>query len=204
VVVLVEEPPPPGSIWTGALLAGLAAALGAGAWLAIAWYTGSELSLTAWAVGMASGVGMLIGRHRASRSAGVVAALLAAAGIVAGKVLVFLYVKAPLLIVLGLLAHEQLQQAGIDPATATRQQTRAATDKAQGVIRSMDTATRRAQIHTVIEARRDAGGVLAGLNTTQRVNLFFRTMFAPIDALAILLAVGSAFKIGTLGGAGGT
>ena len=192
-------------MWRGALLAAIAAALGAAAWLAIAWYTGSELSLIAWAVGMATGVGMLLGRHRAGRDAGVVAALLAAAGVLAGKVLVFLYVKAPLLIVLALLTTQQLESAGItDPKQVTPLQRQDAADRAQATIRSMDAAARRAQIRTVVDARRDSGGVLAGLGAARRTRLFFRTMFAPIDALIIVLAVGSAFRIATLGGAGGT
>ena len=190
-------------MWRGAFLSAIAAALGAAAWLAIAWYTGSELSLIAWAVGMTTGVGMLLGRHRAGRGAGVVAALLAACGVLAGKVLVFLYVKAPLLIVLALLTHQQLESAGIDPAQATPQQRREASDRAQTTIRSMDAVTRRTQIRTVVEARSTSGGVFAGLSAKQRTRLFFRTMFAPIDGLIILLAVGSAFKIGTMGGAGG-
>jgi hypothetical protein len=107
-------------------------------------------------------------------------------------------------IVLGVLAAQQLQAAGVDPsARLTSVQLQDAKDKAQATIRSMDAATRRAQIRTVVEARKTSGGVLGDLKRRQRTNLFFRTMFAPIDALGVVLAVGSAFKIATLGGAGG-
>jgi hypothetical protein len=80
VLVLDDRPPPARSILRGAIFSAACAAAGAGVWLAIAWYTGTELSLIAWAVGLASGVGMLLGRHRASRAAGAVSALLAAGG----------------------------------------------------------------------------------------------------------------------------
>ena len=190
-------------MWRGAFLSAIAAALGAGAWLAIAWYTGSELSLVAWAVGMASGIGMLIGRHSASHREGIVAALFAAVGVIVGKVLVFLYVKAPLLIVLALLTTQQLQKDGVDPIKATPLEKTAAANTAQATLRAMDMVARRAQIRTVVEARQHEGGVFGGWSMQHRVNLFFRTMFAPIDALVIVLAIGSAFKIATFGGAGG-
>jgi hypothetical protein len=213
VVILEEERLKPGTMWAGATLAAMASAAGAGAWLAIAWYTGSELSLTAWAVGMASGVGMLIGRHRASHREGLVAALFAAAGVVAGKILVFLYVKAPLLIVLALLTTQQLEKDGIDPARATPTERAYAANKAQAGVRAMDSMARRAQIRTVVEARQRQGGVFGELSTRRRINLFFRTMFTIpnledpnswLDFVAIVLAVGTAFKLGTFGGAGGT
>ena len=189
----------------GAALAALCAVAGAGAWLAIAWYAGGERSLVAWAVGLATGVGMLVGRHRASRSAGLVAALLAAGGIIVGKILVFVYVEAPLFIVLALLMHQELLKAGIDPAAAppSAQQVSVAREKAQTRLRAMSSAERREQIRVVVEARKPSGGVLAELNLDRRIRRFFNTMFAPIDALMIVLAIATAFKIATLGGAGG-
>jgi hypothetical protein len=99
-----------------------------------------------------------------------------------------------------------LQQAGVDPVRATPQQTREAGEKVRGVIRSMDAAARREQIRAVVAARRaeGTGGVLAGLDARQRIRLFARTMFGPMDLLLLPLAMGSAFKIATFGGAGGT
>jgi hypothetical protein len=200
---MLDQGPRAGSMLRGALYAAAFAAVGAGLWLAIAWYTGLELALIAWAVGCASGLGMLLGRHRRGSVAGFISALLAAAGVVAGKVLVFYFVMAPLLVVLALLTQEKLEHDGIESSQATAQQTQAAREKARAEIRALDTSARRTLIRGVIAAHGPGGGVLVGLSPTQRAQLFFRTMFARLDALALVLAIGSAFKLATLGGAGG-
>jgi hypothetical protein len=194
----------------GAMFSAVCAAAGAGVWLAIAWYTGSELSLIAWAVGLASGLGMLLGRHRVSGAAGAVAALLAAGGVVAGKALVFEFVAAPLLVVLALLTQQQLQQTpGVDPAHPTPQQRAAADEKARLILRSTDASARRQSIRAVTEAQGHGGGgggksVLAGLDAAERVRLFADTMFGPMDCLLLPLAMGTAFKIATLSGPRGS
>jgi hypothetical protein len=193
-----------GSMVRGVLISALFALAGAGVWFALARFTGHELSPIAWAVGLAAGFGMMLGLHHASRAAGVTSGGLAIGGVLLGKVLVFFFVTLPLLGLLGLIAHEQLQHDGVDPTKATQQQWQTARDKAGAILRDMDFSTREAAIEKGLEGLRTAGNPMAYMTPAERVRFMLSNTFQWMDLLYIALAVGTAWKIATYGNGNGT
>jgi hypothetical protein len=198
--VVVEDPVPAGSLFRGAALSALAALLGAGVWFAIARFTGYELSLIAWAVGLAAGLGMLLGRHRSSSAAGAIAGAMALGGIVLGKLAVFAIVTVPMLGVLASIEQMQFRERGIDPHAATVAQREAALDAARTELSTLDFRARQDRIQRYCAANGGTLGPVQTLAADDGAQLFFRTMFKPIDLLSAVLAIGSAFKVATLGG----
>jgi hypothetical protein len=96
VQVQTETPPQrQGSFMMGALFSGGLALVGALAWWGIAAITDRELGLIAWGVGLLAGAGMAAGYRNKTAGGGVLAAFMAVAGIVVGKILIFSTIVLP-------------------------------------------------------------------------------------------------------------
>lgn len=140
----------------GTVLSAVGAALGAGLWVAIVVFTGYEVGYVAWALGAAAGIGMAIAHDDDDGTlAGIIAAGMSIAGILAAKFLMFQHFKSAF----GDFAIEDI--ADVEGLEGVDQQQ------------------------------------LAQLGQLFQENITFASMFGPIDALFILLAVGSAYKLGS-------
>lgn len=81
-----------GTFFLGCFLSGVGALVGALIWVGIAIGVGYELGWIAWGIGVLAGFGMLKGYGEANTRCGVVAAGMAFAGVVAAKIMIFVFI----------------------------------------------------------------------------------------------------------------
>jgi hypothetical protein len=86
-----------GRFTRGCLGSAIGAMIGAGIWSGVAHATQYEIGWIAWAVGALAGMGMYLGYGQAGAGAGLVAAGMSVAGIVAAKLVMFLTIVGPAL-----------------------------------------------------------------------------------------------------------
>lgn len=86
-----------GRFTRGCLGSAIGAMIGAGIWYGVAHATQYESAWVAWAVGGLAGMGMYLGYGQAGAGAGLVAAGMSVAGIVAAKLVMFLTIVGPIL-----------------------------------------------------------------------------------------------------------
>ena len=198
----------------------IGAIVGALVWAGIAVATQYEFGLIAWGVGGLAGIGMALGHDDDDGLlAGVIAAACAIAGVIAAKLFIVLFLIMPMINVISeaaeqvadrdpaelreieketlasFLTEEAMEQNGVRydenrPETYERAWN-AENEKALAEVEDLSEEDVKAQIE-VFEAKFAAGEAAGGL-----MALFFSTMFSPIDGLFILLAVGTAFKLGS-------
>ncbi|MEA2709900.1 MAG: hypothetical protein QOF78_2501 [Phycisphaerales bacterium] len=197
----------------GTIISGVAALIGAFIWFAIAKGIEREIGWVAWGIGVMAGFGMMIGANGNSVTAGMIAAIMATAGIMLGKVMVFCFVVLPMFSnildkTFGRISaadkleltitDQQLEKKKIDVESATDAQRDIAKGEAKTLIAKMDAKTRQAETQKAVDSFNRL--VDEARDEIPKSRLFFSTMFAPIDILFFVLAVASAFKVATFGG----
>lgn len=105
-----------GRLALGCLLCGVAAAVGAAAWVMIAVVLDVQLGLLAWALGGLTGFAMAVGHRQASMLAGVIAAGMSFVAIMAAKIIVFAFVI--YVVVTGDTDNDDLRRAFVTAQTA--------------------------------------------------------------------------------------
>jgi len=202
------EPEPTGSTGRAVLFGGLAAA-GAGAvWALIVVFTGLEIGWVAWGVGLAVGVVMARATSERSRAVGVRAAVLAAAGLVLGKLLI-VEIAGPGEIAKGIQqdsmgVHNAVLASMLANGELSEELTRRYDSVPEGerlpddLIEAMEAAATE-RMQRLDDRGRDsvardfAKRILADVGTVERL----KATLTPFDALWFLLAIGSAWKLTT-------
>ena len=197
----------------GTIISGVAALIGAFIWFGIAKGIEREIGWVAWGIGVMAGFGMMIGANGNSVTAGMIAAGMAVGGILLGKFMVFTFVVMPLFTnmldkTLGGISdadklevwvtNQQLEKKKISIEDATDAQRETASAEATKIIAKMDAKTKAAETKKAQENFSRLIGEAA--DEVPRGQLFFSTMFAPLDVLFFILAIASAFKVATFGG----
>ncbi len=206
-----------GSLLRGTLFSLIGAGLGGIVWAMVAVFTGMTIGWLAWALGGAAGIGMALGHEdKDGTVAGIIAAVCSLAGLFGAKAYIFFFVMMPILSIVNnadLIAAEfsvtmlpdyfiskELERKRIDPDEATESQRNEASKRAEDRLRKMSEPQKQVAVEEmkkefrqiINEARNDADMDASLLNPT-----FFGTMFSPIDGLFILLAVGTAYRLGS-------
>lgn len=202
------ESEPTGSMGRAVLFGGLAAA-GAGAvWALIVVFTGYEIGWVAWGVGLAVGVAMARATSERSRALGVRAAVLAAAGLVLGKLMI-VEIAGPGEIAKGIQQDSMAVRNAVFASMLangefSQELTRRYDSVPQGerlpddLIEAFDAAVEE-RVQRLDERGRDsvsrdfAKRILADVGTVERL----KATLTPFDALWFLLAIGSAWKLTT-------
>lgn len=212
-----------GSFVLGTVLSAVGAAIGGIVWYVVAQYLNAEVGYIAWGVGLLAGVGMAIGHRRANPVAGVVAACMAAAGIISAKAVIFFSfwaaVFSPDLTDLDLqrqlvtagVTEDVLDERGLESEEERESQWDSAYEDAERRVAQMSDEEVRAAwkaFHEELEsstedfepgAEGDEPGDEEFDNSSsgirEMIGFFFSSMFDLFDLLWFFLGMGTAFKI---------
>jgi len=218
-----------GTFVLGCVLSAVGGIIGAIVWYLIAIYTGYEVGYVAWAIGLATGFGMAVGYRTSGALPGIIAAAIALGSIFVAKIFIFAAVIYGVTTgdttdrtmqeayVANHMAAADLSDRGIDPAEATDEDwdeayTRSnayervenmsdsaleqeveryqAQDEAEGVAAADEFSGEDTDEGFADDGGEAAGGALA---------VFFMMMFGLFDIIFVILAMGSAYKIGSSG-----
>jgi hypothetical protein len=145
-----------GRFLLGTCLSAVGAMIGAAIWAGIGIATGFEIGYVAWAVGGLAGLGMYLGYREQNFKAGLVAAGMAVGGILAAKVLIFVFLFASLAsalvtgqtdsvelqrtLIQGEVAEQCLKEKNLTLETASEKQREAAWKEAERRVKNMSDA----------------------------------------------------------------
>lgn len=189
----------------GCLLSAAGAALGAVIWFGVAYGTKLQIGYIAWGLGGLAGIGMYSGYREANPLGGVIAAGIAFGGIMLAKMLMLLFIFMPMFankylkvdnprdFLEHMMAFETLR--GQHPDDAEYEATEdenwdAELQKAHDRVAGLSDA----EVQNRVDDSKK--GIEREVASNSKV---FWSMFGFRDAIFILLAIGTAFKIGSMG-----
>lgn len=192
--------------FVGAVIGGV---VGAALWTAISYFSGYELGIIAWLVGLACGFGMAVGSKREGGvPAGAIAAVVALISILGGKYAVAHYMSHHLAATVSLSVAEaeafhemevetEMENAGakLTPPTGRQDVAPEATEEAKKRWRKMSDAQKEqyakdaaAKMNTLVAAVGGASSITWDM---------FKASFGALDLIFAALAVWYAFKLGS-------
>lgn len=204
-----------GSLLRGTIFSLIGSLLGGAIWVVVALFLGLQIGWLAWGMGGMAGAGMALGHEDDDGTmAGIIAAGCAIAGLLAAKAFIFFWVLMPLInsftdpelfqaeideeVVATTLMQEEFAKQGVNEEELGEEAWDKAYDAAFQKIEAMSDDEYQAVVDRATQASEEQG---VRREATIDDNLpkpsFFEVMFGPIDGLFILLAVGTAYSLGS-------
>jgi len=225
-------------LFGSALSAGFAA-VGGVVWFLVVWFLNVEVGYIAWGIGLLAGLGMHIGHRNPSVKAGVIAAFMSLSSVFLAKAAIFGFLIYAVIsgntddpelrksFVAGMLAHEILDERGIESEAERDKQWDSAWEEAASRVEKMTTDEINAKHAEFLAAADDAESESessaedesadqvseetavsegespddesAALAFSDLAQGFVETQCSLFDLLWVFLAVSSAFRIGSSG-----
>lgn len=181
----------------GCLFSFIGACVGALVWYLVARFTFTQWALISWGLGGLAGLGMAAGYGHEEMLGGICAAVIAFLGIIVAKLAIFFWILGPLLIALAGMGGDD---AAMDDFP--EDEVVAESEEFPGEGNEDEAAMDEADFEEVSDEEGPVAPLGEGGVAVLGMKLFFLCMFDFYDIVFVILACGTAFKLGSSGSGG--
>ncbi|MBL8878933.1 MAG: hypothetical protein JNG88_07415 [Phycisphaerales bacterium] len=196
------------SLMLGCIFSAVGAGIGGLVWFLIAYNAHYEVGYIAWALGGLAGLGMYLGCRDANQVGGAIAAFMAILGIVIAKFMVFSVILEPVFAevqkniqggdregLVEAMAIAEVERSGKAESMSETEYEKAfsaAEEKAKTKVAAMTDEQVKAK-------QAELSDDIVSTARSEMKNAFFSVMFSPMDILFFVLAIATAYKVGSTG-----